>query len=138
MKRARTSNETLASRRQQAAEKRSLKSKRAAGFRNVDGSELPPGAILANREALAHNQATIPEIAYPRFYADRAFRCRDCGSDELWTASQQKWWYEVAKGRIDSVAVRCRACRRRERERTAAARAAQAAGVVARSRKQGA
>jgi len=30
----------------------------------------------------------------------------------VWTAEQQKWWYEVAKGPIFSVAVRCRECRK--------------------------
>ncbi len=34
----------------------------------------------------------------PAFYEDIVFRCRDCGADEIWTAEQQKWWYEVAKG----------------------------------------
>nr|WP_255784020.1 zinc-ribbon domain containing protein [Lysobacter chinensis] len=52
----------------------------------------------------------------PEFYLDRAFTCRDCGEEQVWTARQQKWWYEQALGHIDSRAVRCRACRRARRE----------------------
>lgn len=115
--------------------KRLDKRKVAAGYRVVDGIELPPGAVLANWALLQHNAATIPEIAYPRFYADRPFACRDCGSDELWTATQQKWWYETAKGPIDSIAVRCRSCRRNEKARVAAAREAQSAGLARKAQK---
>lgn len=53
----------------------------------------------------------------PAFYVARPFICRDCGAEELWTAKQQKWWYEVVHGHIDSCAVRCLACRRARRER---------------------
>lgn len=52
----------------------------------------------------------------PDFYVDRPFSCRDCGSEEVWTAKQQKWWHEVVHGHIDSRAVRCLACRRARRE----------------------
>ncbi|MGI8978882.1 MAG: zinc-ribbon domain containing protein [Pirellulaceae bacterium] len=46
------------------------------------------------------------------YYEDLEFTCTDCGREETWTARQQQWWYEVAKGSIYSTAVRCRACRR--------------------------
>ena len=49
------------------------------------------------------------------FYEDLRFTCRDCGSREVWTAEQQKWWYEVAKGKLYSTAARCRPCRRARR-----------------------
>ncbi|WP_347483885.1 zinc-ribbon domain containing protein [Vandammella animalimorsus] len=29
----------------------------------------------------------------------------------MWTAKQQKWWYEVAHGPIYSGSKHCRACR---------------------------
>ncbi|VTR95172.1 Uncharacterized protein OS=Thiorhodovibrio sp. 970 GN=Thi970DRAFT_01321 PE=4 SV=1: zf-trcl [Gemmata massiliana] len=44
-------------------------------------------------------------------YEDTPFTCADCGKEEIWTAAQQKWWYEVAKGTIYSRAIRCRSCR---------------------------
>jgi hypothetical protein len=45
------------------------------------------------------------------WYEDRPFRCRDCGAEQLWTAEQQKWWYETLRGSVYAIAVRCRPCR---------------------------
>ncbi|MCC3407773.1 MAG: zinc-ribbon domain containing protein [Microcoleus sp. PH2017_10_PVI_O_A] len=33
----------------------------------------------------------------------------------MWTAEQQKWWYEVAKRSMYAHAVRCRDCRQKRR-----------------------
>jgi len=59
----------------------------------------------------------LPNNSYspPLYYEDTPFVCVDCGKEEIWTATQQKWWYEVAKGTIYSRAVRCRACRKLHR-----------------------
>jgi hypothetical protein len=56
------------------------------------------------------------------FYRDRAFICKDCGSEEIWTARRQKWWFEEMHGDPDSTAIRCRACRIKERQRKMEAR----------------
>ena len=69
---------------------------------------LPEGAIWANFDELAHNN-TYGTLPY--FYLDRIFICADCCKEELWTAKQQKWWYEIVKGHIESRAIRCRSCR---------------------------
>jgi hypothetical protein len=53
----------------------------------------------------------------PDFYVDKAFVCVDCASEEVWTAKQQKWWYETVRAPIDSQANRCLACRRARRAR---------------------
>ena len=58
----------------------------------------------------------------PEYYYDIAFTCCDCKSDENWTASQQKWWYEEAGGYFFAGAIRCRECRETERERKREAR----------------
>jgi hypothetical protein len=93
--------------------------------------------VLVNREALApHNSYGEPEFVTRGFYADQPFECVDCGKAEIWTAEQQKWWYEVAKGNAFTAARRCRACRRRERERRAEARRVHLEGL-ARKRKGG-
>ena len=89
---------------------------------------LPLGAVAVDAAALAHNNFCVPP---PDFYVDRPFVCRDCGSHEVWTAKQQKWWYEIAKGPFDSIAVRCRPCRVKERERVAEARLRAGHGVKA-------
>jgi hypothetical protein len=68
----------------------------------------PDGAVAADAsQQVANNSYDSP----PTFYIDIAFTCRDCGSDEVWTAEQQKWYYEVAKGTLYATAVRCRDCR---------------------------
>ena len=64
----------------------------------------------------------IPDFVQRGYYQDRPFRCKDCGVEEIWTAAQQRWWYEQAQGDVWTVAVRCRACRQAERARKAEAR----------------
>lgn len=44
------------------------------------------------------------------------YRCRDCCTEEVWTAEQQKWYYEEAKGSLYAKAVRCRDCQKRINE----------------------
>jgi len=83
----------------------------------------PFGTVLVNPAALApYNSYGEPKFVTYGFYFDVPFRCVDCGKEEVWTATQQKWWYEVAKGHVESTAIRCRPCRRRERERREQAR----------------
>lgn len=76
---------------------------------------LAAGHERADRSVLLRYNNTYGPL--PVFYVARPFVCRDCGAREVWTAKQQKWWYEVAHGHIDSSAVRCLACRRARRER---------------------
>ncbi len=76
------------------------------------------------------NSYGIPDFVERGWYIDRPFCCKDCGKSEVWTPTQQKWWYESAKGDVWTVAVRCRPCRRRERERVATARKAQVTGAA--------
>jgi len=97
-------------RRQEIKEKRR---KRAEKLQAIDvfkkAHELPLNSVAADHAELVHNNTYG---LLPSFYIDKPFVCRDCGSDELWTAKQQKWWYEIAKGHIDSEAVRCLRCRK--------------------------
>ena len=74
---------------------------------------LSQDVVLANHEELKHNNTYG---FFPEYYVDVAYICRDCGSEEIWTAKQQKWWYEVAKGNIESRAVRCYGCRKKIRD----------------------
>ena len=67
--------------------------------------------ILADLSKQAPNNSYGP----PTEYRDTEFTCVDCGSEEVWTAKQQQWWYEVAKGPINAGAIRCRECRRIDR-----------------------
>jgi len=69
-------------------------------------------------------------VRIPGSKAGSIFRCADCGKEEVWTGSQQKWWYEIAKGFVYSSAVRCRACRRKERARRDEARRVHLEGIA--------
>ena len=86
----------------------------------------PPGAVLADAQALAHNN-TYGRL--PRFYVDKLVVCRQCSTEEVWPAERQKWWYEVAKGNINTDAVLCRTCRGKEKQRKAEARRVHLEGV---------
>jgi len=88
---------------------------------------VPVGAIPANRETLRLNNTYG---LLPLFYVDYAFNCRDCESAQIWTAKQQKWWYEIMQGNINSVAVRCRPCRKKEQQRKKLARDIHLSGLA--------
>jgi hypothetical protein len=83
----------------------------AAGLVRVNVAELAP-----------NNSYGSPAFVRRGYYEDVPFTCKGCGIAQLWTAWQQKWWYEVAKGYVDSTAKFCKACRRREQARRAEAR----------------
>jgi hypothetical protein len=68
---------------------------------------IPADAVLADPSQQAPNNSWSP----PLYYQDVEFTCVDCGIQQVWTAAQQKWWYEVAKGPIYAGAKRCRSCR---------------------------
>jgi len=36
----------------------------------------------------------------------------------MWSATQQRWYYEIAKGPVQATATRSRACRKKLREKT--------------------
>ncbi|WP_171088942.1 zinc-ribbon domain containing protein [Usitatibacter rugosus] len=89
------------------------------------------GQVLVNPDNLRPtNSYRTPDFVDREFYVDRPFQCKDCGTAQIWTATQQKWWYESAKGDVWTVAVRCRTCRRREQARKAAAEASRQAGLA--------
>lgn len=78
----------------------------------TDG-EMPAEAVPADCTRQQPNNSYAPA---PHFYTDKPFSCIDCGRDDTWTAQQQKWYYEVAKGSLYATAVRCRDCRKIHRE----------------------
>ena len=83
-----------------------------------------------NPELLAaYNSYGQPQFVYRGYYIDIPFECGQCGKQEIWRATQQKWWYEVAKGHVESRAKLCRNCRRVERERKTEARRVHLEGV---------
>jgi predicted RNA-binding Zn-ribbon protein involved in translation (DUF1610 family) len=117
----------MKSNKQRRAEILERRRARAAVASKLRGSEphgeISGGTAPCNSEALApYNSYGQPPFVERGFYMDVLFKCKDCGKEEVWRATQQKWWYEVAKGNVETRAVRCNACRRIERERQAEAR----------------
>ena len=79
--------------------------------------DLATKHILVNPLNLAPDKRYgTPEFVARGYYIDMPFVCKACGARQVWTEAQQKWWYETAKGKVWTVAVLCRPCRRRERE----------------------
>lgn len=93
---------------------RLARAKTLAGIDTTDPAvKPPPGAVLADQQELSHNN-TYGRL--PRFYVDKVVVCRQCGTEEVWPADRQKWWYEVTKANIYADAVLCRACRAKEKK----------------------
>jgi hypothetical protein len=77
-----------------------------------------------------HNSYGVPEFVKRGFYVDMPFYCKHCGTAQIWSAQQQHWWYELAKGDVWTIAVLCRPCRIKERERKALARKTYVEGLL--------
>jgi hypothetical protein len=98
--------------------------------------ELAKKHILVNPENLRPtNSYGTPEFVRRGYYIDMAFHCKSCGAAQVWTETQQKWWYESAKGDVWTTAVLCRPCRKREQTRRAAAREVHLSGLAAKAKK---
>ncbi|NOS71434.1 MAG: hypothetical protein HOP33_16050 [Verrucomicrobia bacterium] len=67
--------------------------------------------IKADLSRQTPNNSYSPKLCYE----DISFSCCDCGAVCVWTAEQQRLWYERWGGPVQSTAVRCRACRQRMR-----------------------
>ena len=76
---------------------------------NQQERQLRPVFGPAVNEALLapNNSYGAPDYVYRGYYVNRPFRCVECGKEEVWTGTQQKWWYEVVKGL--SIPRRCAA-----------------------------
>jgi len=115
----------MKSNKQRRTEIKALRHARACATARHDPRDLtgtvPAGEVAADRAKLSHNNSYS---LLPSFYLDSPFTCRDCGSHEVWTAKQQKWWYEELQKPIDRRAVRCHPCRVARRVRLAASQQA--------------
>lgn len=109
--------------------RRAARQTRAVQARPVDRSV---GVVAVTPALLRRNNSYgAPNFVQRGYYQDQPFRCKDCGVEEIWMAAQQRWWYEVAQGDVWTTAVRCRACRQRERTRKEEARRIHQEGLAA-------
>ena len=90
--------------------------------RRLKRAEKKRRSTVPSRWDLMYGGQSLSAGSLAGCYVDKPFICRDCGSAEVWTAGQQQWWYEVIKADPASTAIRCRACRQREKARKAEAR----------------
>ena len=93
--------------------------------------------VRVNYAALEKRTPLYPDAMFylkAGWYRDYPFNCIGCGKLELWTATQQKWWYEVAKGGKLTTPRRCRACRKLHREKNEAHRLKTLAGYAKKGR----
>ena len=113
------------------ARRKKLAVKRHAVLKEQERRFRPTLGVPVNEELLAPNNSYgAPDFVRRGYYVDMPFRGVDCGKEEIWTGTQQKWWYEVANGFVYSTAIRCRACRRKDRDRRAEARRGQLEGIA--------
>jgi hypothetical protein len=104
------------------------RSERLEFFRDARArGELPVNTTRLSSTGYSYS---IPAFVERGTYAPIEFTCKMCGKVETWTAHQQKWWYETAKGDVLSTATRCRPCRAEERTRRDEARRAHLEGVA--------
>ena len=74
---------------------------------------MPEGAVRGE----PHRQEFCPACHVPKyFYVDLERHCLQCGEHFVFSAREQKFWYEGLKFHFDATAVRCRTCRRRRRD----------------------
>jgi Probable zinc-ribbon domain len=115
--------------------------KRKAAKPVLSGDEarkpIPTGSAPCNPHHLApYSSYGSPDFVQCGYYTDLPFQCARCLKQEIWTATRQKWWYEVAKGSVESRAKLCNACRNAERARRDEARRVHVAGLQAKRAKK--
>lgn len=69
---------------------------------------IPEWAVPVNPAEIVYHSMYMD---IPLFYVDKEFMCKLCGEYEIWPVKRQKWWYEIAKGALETTAVLCRSCR---------------------------
>lgn len=88
------------------------KRKKNARRRRVNPPEIPG---TGRKEIPADLTKHVPQNVFgyvPAVYVDEEYICGGCGKPSVWTAEDQKWYYETAKGRVFARHSRCDACRK--------------------------
>ena len=99
---------------QKREKKRLLKLEKAG--RLVKGVEIPEGALPGNPD----EQVGAEGYAAKFHYVDIAYVCRGCGRNGVWTAAQQKRYFEIQKGNIYNEPTWCHRCHINRMEKKAA------------------
>ena len=77
--------------------------------------EIPDGAIPASLDFFQSTRSSYSLCGRPPYYRDIEFCCEDCGKECVWTADDQRYWYEQLRGSPYSTAKRCSGCREKRK-----------------------
>ena len=72
----------------------------------VKGVEIPKDSLPAD----PNSQAAGAGYAVKFYYKDIPYTCAGCGKEDVWTAQQQKKYYEIQKGNIYNEPKWCHEC----------------------------
>ncbi len=92
------------------------------GFGKSDSRKMP-AHLFSGSVHVYHLTAVKADISRQDFsvcprhwYIDASFRCRRCGEEFLFSAIEQRFWYEECQFWIDSTPRECPSCRRELRD----------------------
>jgi len=75
--------------------------------------EIPTGSIPVALDVI-HSWKGSYSLAHKKpYYQDASFVCENCKKSFVWTAQQQRHWFEVLHGSPYSKATRCSECRKK-------------------------
>lgn len=64
----------------------------------------------------ADTSRQTPTICFRHWYLDVWFECIDCEERFLFSAAEQRAWYEEYQLRVDAIPVRCSPCRPKHKQ----------------------
>jgi hypothetical protein len=75
-------------------------------------------SCLQSKRAIPANPAKQLFCDYPPYlsYFDKERTCETCGESFVFSASEQKFWYENLGFWVQSEAINCKSCRKKARE----------------------
>jgi len=105
------------------AEKRMIPDRQAdSAFGWKSSRDMPshlfyPAVAIHHATAVRANTRIQNYSVCPRhWYVDATFRCQSCQESFVWTADEQRVWFEEYEFYVDSRPTRCAACRARRRQ----------------------
>ena len=77
-------------------------------------SDIPEDAVPAMIANQKNQLLCTPHVEgdFKTYYRDKPFTCKKCGTDQIWKAEDQQWYYEIVKGFVRNEASLCAACRK--------------------------
>jgi hypothetical protein len=91
--------------------------RRNSGIKDIPPYFYPRALELDYSTAIRANVAAQDYTVMPRrWYVDARFCCIDCGVEFLWSAKEQKVWFETYHFYVDSYRTRCQECGTKRRE----------------------